>query len=185
MTSSLQWMDIFILTIIGISAILSLFRGLVREVISLIGWVVAGWVAFEFAGPVGEPFASVVTVPSVRMALAFIALLLGVLMLFGILNFLIGKLIESTGLGGTDRMLGILFGVARGVAIVTVLVILAGLTPVPRDPWWRESRFIVHLEPLAKLAIGLLPPKFAQHFDYSSGATLAPYTPVPTAGPSS
>ena len=181
---TLQWMDIVILSIIGISAILSLFRGFVSEVVSFLGWIVSGWVAFKFAGPVGECLAGVVSLPSVRMALAFVALLLGSLLLFGILNLLIGKLIDSTGLSGTDRMLGIVFGVARGVAIVTVLVILAGLTPVPRDPWWRESRFIGHLEQLAKIGIALLPQKFGEHFDYSPGETLAPYTPAP-ARPSS
>jgi membrane protein required for colicin V production len=174
---SLQWMDIFILSVIGVSSILGLFRGLVREVVSLVGWVVAGWVAFKFAGPVGEHFGSVVSVPSLRMALAFIALLVGVLLLFGIFNFALGKLIDSTGLTGTDRMLGVLFGIARGIAIVVVLVILAGLTPLPKDPWWRQSLFIGHLEQLAKLGISLLPAEFAKHFDYEPGGGLSPYIP--------
>ncbi|MSR16010.1 MAG: CvpA family protein [Gammaproteobacteria bacterium] len=176
----MQWMDIFILSVIGISSILGLFRGLVREVVSLGGWVVAGWVAFKFAGPVGEQFGMMISIPSLRMGVAFVTLLVGILMLFGIFNFLLGKLIDSTGLTGTDRMLGVLFGVARGVAIVALLVILAGLTPLPKDPWWRESLFIGHLEALAKLGVSWLPEKFAKHFDYSPSASLRPYMPSPT-----
>ena len=80
---ALHWSDIFILTVIGISALLSLFRGLIREVLSLVAWLVAGWVAFKFAGPLGDQMAGMVSVPSVRMALAFIGLLIAVLCVFG------------------------------------------------------------------------------------------------------
>lgn len=163
---ALHWSDIFILTVIGISALLSLFRGLIREVLSLVAWLVAGWVAFKFAGPLGDQMAGMVSVPSVRMALAFIGLLIAVLCVFGVLNFLLGKLIDSTGLSATDRMFGVIFGLARGIAIITVLVMLAGLTPLPRDPWWRESLFLSRFEQLAKLAIAWLPPRFSKHFEY-------------------
>ena len=165
---TLNWADIFILSVLGISAILSLFRGLVREVLSLVAWVVAGWIAFKFAGPVGAKFAGAVSLPSVRMALAFIVLLVATLIMFGVINFLIGKLIDSTGLTATDRMLGMIFGLARGLAIVTVLVAIAGLTPVPRDPWWNESQFLRHFEQLARYAISWLPPEFAKHFAYDT-----------------
>ena len=166
---ALHWSDIFILTVIGISALLSLFRGLIREVLSLVAWLVAGWVAFKFAGPLGDQMAGMVSVPSVRMALAFIGLLIAVLCVFGVLNFLLGKLIDSTGLSATDRMFGVIFGLARGIAIITVLVMLAGLTPLPRDPWWRESLFLNRFEQLAKLAIAWLPPRFSKHFEYDPG----------------
>ncbi len=165
----LQWADIFILAVIGISALLSLFRGLIREVLSLVAWLVAGWVAFKFAGPLSDHLINVVSLPSVRMALAFIGLLLAVLMVFGVLNLLISKLIESTGLSATDRMLGVIFGLGRGIAIITVLVMLAGLTPIPQDPWWRESLFLRHFEQLARLSIRWLPPKFGKHFEYDPG----------------
>lgn len=165
----MHWPDIFILAVIGISALLSLFRGLIREVLSLVGWLVAGWVAFKFAGPLALQMAGIVSVPSVRMALAFIGLVLAVLLVFGVLNFLLSKLIESTGLSATDRILGVIFGVARGIAIITLLVMLAGLTPVPRDPWWRDSQFLVRFEQLASVAIAWLPPQFGKHFEYDPG----------------
>jgi|LNFM01.1.fsa_nt_gb membrane protein required for colicin V production len=172
---ALNWADLFILTVLGISALLSLLRGLVREVLSLVGWVAACWVAFRFSGPAGQVLAGTFGVPpSVRTAIGFIALLVCVLLAFGIVNFLIGKLIDSTGLGGTDKMLGMLFGIGRGLAIITVLVIFAGLTPLPRDPWWHQSVFLPRLEPAARWAIGWLPAEFAKHFDN--------YERVPPAG---
>ncbi len=178
-TDGLSWVDIFVLIVLGISALLSLFRGLVREVLSLVGWIVAGWCAFKFSGPVGELFGNAITMPSMRTAVAFVGILIGVLLVFGILNFLLGKLIDSTGLGATDRMLGMVFGAVRGAAIVTVLVMFAGLTPLPKDPWWRQSMFLPHFEALAKLAIDWLPPEFRKHFDYDPGRleTYQPPTP--------
>lgn len=176
---TLNWVDIFIFSVLGISAVLSLFRGLVREVLSLVAWVVAGWVAFKFAGPVSKHFAGAVSLPSVRMALAFGLLLVGVLLVFGVLNFLIGKLIDGTGLSSTDRLLGMFFGLARGIAIVTVLVALAGLTPAPCDPWWKESRLLDHFEQLARYAIRWLPPEFGNHFSYETACLEA----VPAAPP--
>jgi membrane protein required for colicin V production len=168
---SLNWVDLCVLAVVGISALLSLLRGLVREVLSLVGWVVACWIAFRWSGPAGLVLASTLDVsPSVRTALGFVALLVVALFAFGLLNFLIGKLLESTGLSATDKMLGILFGIGRGLAIITVLVTFAGLTSLPRDPWWRQSIFLPRLEPAAEWAIGRLPAEFAKHFDNYGGA---------------
>lgn len=162
----MNWVDIFILAVIGVSAVISLFRGLVSEVLSLLAWVIAFWVAFVFAGPVSSLAADLISVPSARMALGFVCLFVGTLIVCGTVNFLISKLIATTGLTGTDRMLGILFGIARGIAIITVLVVLAGLTPITRDPWWRESVFLGHFVVLASAAISLLPVDFATYFSY-------------------
>ena len=171
----MNWADIFILTVLGVSALLSLLRGLVKEVLSLVGWVVACWLAFRYSGPAGVFLAGTFGVPpSVRTAIGFVALLVGVLLVFGVVNFLIGKLISGTGLGATDKMLGMLFGIGRGLAIITVLVMFAGLTPLPRDPWWHQSNFLPRLVPVAKWAIGWLPVEFAKHFDN--------YERVPPAG---
>lgn len=177
---ALQWVDIFVLAVIGLSAVLSLFRGLVREVLSLVGWVAAGGVAFKFAAPVAGVFSGVSAMPSIQLALAFIVLLIGTLLVFGVINFLVGKLIDSTGLSGTDRLLGMIFGVVRGVAIITVLVALAGLTPLPRDPWWQASRFLPVFAGFAKLAVGWLPPEFAKYLDYDRASP-----PPPPAAPAS
>ncbi len=163
----MNWADIAILTIIGISALISLFRGFVREVLSLVAWVVAFWVAFRFTTPASQLLTDYVSVETARYVLAFVALLVLSLLVTGIVNHLIAKLIDKTGLTGTDRLLGVVFGTVRGVAIVGVIVFLAGLTPVPRDPWWRESSLMGHFQELALIAISFLPPDLMQHFSYS------------------
>ena len=164
------WPDIAILLIIGASALISLFRGFVREVLSLAAWIVAFWVAIKFASQVAPLFESFVALPSARTALGFVLLLVVTLILIGIVNFLIAKLIDSTGLTGTDRALGMIFGVLRGIAIVAALIFLAGATPLPQDDWWRESLFVGHFEKLAEFALQFLPPSFAKHFSYDLSA---------------
>jgi len=162
----MMWADIAILVIIGISCVISLFRGFVREVLSLLAWILALWVALRFTDRVAPLLAGQVSVPSLRLAIAFLALFLATLLVVGIINFLISKLVEKTGLTGTDRVLGMAFGTVRGVAVVALLVLAAGLTPLPQDPWWRESRFLPHLQGLAMWSTGFLPEDLASHFRY-------------------
>lgn len=163
----MNWADIAILTIIGISAVISLFRGFVREVLSLVAWVAAFWIAFTFTGRASDLLLEHVSIPTARYVLAFIGLLVISLIATGIINHLIGRLIDKTGLSGTDRMLGVVFGLVRGVAVVGLIVFLAGLTPVPRDPWWHESVLMAHFQELALIAISFLPPDLMTHFSYS------------------
>lgn len=160
------WVDYAILGIIGISALVSLVRGFVREAISLASLVIAFWVATQFSAHVGDLLAGKISVPSVRVAVAFGLLFVLTLFLGGLVNYLAGLLVSKTGLSGTDRMLGLLFGILRGAAIVTLLVLAAGLTPLPKDPWWHDSQFIGHFQELAVRLRGLLPPDFASHFSF-------------------
>ena len=167
----MNWADITIICIILLSAVLSLFRGFVREVLSLVAWVVAFWAAMAFWGQVAVMLAPYIAIEFPRMVLSFLAILVGVLLVFGIINFIVGRLMASTGLSGPDRMLGALFGMLRGAAIVTVLVVLAGLTPLPGDPSWAQSRMLVGFQSAALLAIGQLPPEFGKHVSYSKRGT--------------
>lgn len=163
----MNWADITIISIILLSAVLSLFRGFVREVLSLVAWVVAFWTAMAFWGRFAAVLEPYIAIEFARMVLAFLGVLIGVLLVFGIINFIVGKLLASTGLSGPDRLLGALFGVLRGGAIVTVLVVLAGLTPLPGEPSWSQSSMLGGFQSAAKLAIGRLPPEFGKHFSYS------------------
>ncbi len=89
------------------------------------------------------------------------------LLLGAIINFLASKLVDKTGLTGTDRLLGIVFGVARGGVIVAILVLLAGLTPFPQDPWWQDSQFIGYFEELAMWMRSYLPDDIADNITYA------------------
>jgi membrane protein required for colicin V production len=162
----MSWVDYGIVGIIGLSALISLMRGFVREALSLAGWILALWVALTFTRELAERLPLSVSVPSVRLAAAFLALFLAALLLTALVNFLAVQLVEKTGLSGTDRMLGVLFGVARGVVIVAILVLLAGFTALPRDPWWGGSLLLPEFQQLALWIRGFLPPDIAAQIRY-------------------
>jgi len=163
----MNWADFSILSIIGISALISLFRGFVREALSVVGLAAAIWVAVTFYDQASDLLVNVISLPTGRRVIAFVALIVVSLLIAGLINHLIGKLVDKVGLTGTDRMLGVVFGVVRGVAIVGLLVLLAGLTQVPQDPWWQQSMLMEHFQKLAQMAIEFLPPDIVAHFSYA------------------
>ena len=171
----IHWADIVILAIIGISALISLWRGFLREVLSLLAWILAFWVAFSFTplvAPLLEPY---VDVPSIRFILGFAGLFVLTLLAVSLLGHIVVKLVGRTGLTGTDRMLGLLFGMARGGVVVLLLVLLAGLTRVPQDPWWDEARLLAHFQRAALWVREYLPDSIAEHIRYE------PVAPSPAA----
>jgi len=159
------WIDFVILGIIGLSAVISLMRGFVREALSLAVWVLAFWVAWTFFRKLALQL-DWFTVPSVRLGAAFLILFIAPLMLGALVNFLMGQLVDKTGLSGTDRLIGILFGAARGAILVAILVLLAGLTPFPNDPWWKESQLIGYFQELAIWLKQLLPADIGEKFKF-------------------
>ena len=162
------WIDYAILAIVGISMLISLFRGFVREAISLLGLIVAIWVAITFmdeASVFVEPY---IEAPSLARAACFIGLFLAVLVITALVNMFAGLVVDKSGLSGTDRVLGMVFGAVRGAIIVAVLVLLAGITSMPQDPWWRESALIRHFEILALEMRRLLPSDTGFNFDLRS-----------------
>jgi len=89
---------------------------------------------------------------------------------------LIGRLVEKTGLSGTDRLLGGVFGGVRGIGLILLLMLVAGLTPVPQDPWWKNSRSIQSLIPLAQWASQYLPDTIMEHLDLTPEEETTPVT---------
>ncbi len=152
-------MDILIMAIIGISAVISLIRGFVKEALSLAGWIAAIWVSANYAAVVADLLAAYITPPQLRFIAGFAVLFVASLFTAGMVNFLIGQVIRKSGLSGTDRAVGMLFGVVRGGVLVGVLVLLAGLTTIPQGPWWRDSQLISHFEDMALWMRGELPPE--------------------------
>jgi membrane protein required for colicin V production len=164
----LGWVDFILIGVVALSAGISLLRGFFREALALVGWVAAVWLALTVTEPVASLFAESIELPSVRSGLAFLIVFVGTLILSGVVVWLVGMLVEKTGLSGTDRMLGMVFGVARGVIIAALLVLLAGLTPLPRDPWWQESVLVPHVQPVAEQMRTLLPPEIARLVNFAA-----------------
>jgi membrane protein required for colicin V production len=162
----MNWVDFAILAIVGISVLISLWRGFTREALSLAGWIVAVWVALTFADRLQVLLEPYIQVPSLRLIVAFAALFLITLLLAGFVNYLAVQVIKNTGLSGTDRMVGIFFGVARGCVVVAVLVLVAGMTPMPQDPWWSESQLLHYFQDLAVWLRQFLPADIAKSIHY-------------------
>ncbi len=155
--------DLAILAVLLVSTLVSLFRGFLREVFSLLVWIAAIYAALHASGMLALRMEPWIEQPSARLVIAFVGVFVLVLIVGGLINYLLGKLISSTGLSGTDRMFGALFGAVRGLAIVSVAVIIARLTPFPEDPWWQESRLLPEFERLAIWAVAQFPDSIQAH----------------------
>lgn len=141
----MNWADWAIIAILVLSALISIKRGFVREALSLATWVAAVLVAVLFSEPLSYLLHDHIATPSVREMVAFAILFIATLLAGGLIGYVMGALIQVTGLSGTDRLLGMLFGLARGIIVIMVcLIFLPGLLSVNQDPWWQESALIPH-----------------------------------------
>lgn len=138
----LIWVDWVILAIILVSTLVSLKRGFVKEALSLVIWVAAFIIARTFHPHLQTLLAGTIETDSVRLIAAFGILFIGTLIVGAIISNLIGALVRITGLTATDRVLGMCFGLARGLVVVVVAVALLRYTPVTGDTWWRTSPLI-------------------------------------------
>jgi membrane protein required for colicin V production len=138
----MNWIDYTILGVLALSVVVGLWRGLVSEVLSLATWIVAFWVAWTFGPLVATQFEHSITLPALRVLLGYGLCFLAVLVLGALLRFLARRLLWSIGLSGLDRLLGMLFGFARGVLLIMLVVFLAGFTGLTREAAWQESALL-------------------------------------------
>ncbi len=159
--------DLAILAVILLSALLSLLRGFVVEVLSLTIWIGSVWLAAVLAGPLADRLDLMIAVPSLRLGIAAAIIFLSGLLIGALLTWLMKTLVHQTGLTATDRMLGMLFGALRGLVIVFALVLLAGFTPLPRDPWWGQSQMLPRLASAAIQVSQFLPDGLRDQLSYA------------------
>lgn len=179
---TLIWIDYVIFAIIALSAIIGLFRGFVREALSLVAWGAAIWVALTFAPLAASYLEPYLETPSLRNIAAFAGLFLATLIAGAIINYLVSLLVTKSGIGGTDRFLGLIFGVARGALVVVILVMLAGLTSLPDDPWWKASKVMPYFEEMAVTLSGFLPEDIGKDFVFDPGAIIGDTMSVDAGG---
>ncbi len=160
----MSWLDLVIIGIILVSTLISLVRGFIKESISLASWILAGFIAFRYFAPLGEILSPYIESPTLRTGSAFSILFVSTLIIGAIINFMASQMVSKTGLSGTDKTLGMVFGAARGVLIVTMVVLLAGLTPMPSEPWWQESTMVEYFTKLAGWLKDILPQDIASRF---------------------
>jgi len=162
----MNWLDYAVIGVFAASLVLGAWRGLVREVLSILGWVIAFLAANLLAGPLGTEMPQAIPTPELRVAAAFVAVFVGCLIVTSLLGLLLSKIIKAVGLGGLDRVLGALFGAARGLLIVLAATLLAGLTSAPRQPFWRDSASGPLLVQAVSALKPLLPQTFAERLRY-------------------
>ena len=158
--------DYAVLAILVLSILLSVVRGVVRELLSLAGWVIAFMVASSFAAAFAPMLPSAIVGDQFRSVLAFASIFLSALLAMGLLTMLISALVKTAGLGFADRFMGSLFGFARGLLVVLLAVLAAGLTTVPQEPFWKKATLSAPLETVAMMILPWLPQDLSRHISY-------------------
>ncbi len=161
----MTWFDYDVIAIIVLSVLLAVFRGVVREIAALAGGAAALILSGLFAQQLAQWLPAALS-PMLRAVIAYLVIFLGVLLLSGLAGVLLAKLFRVAGLGFTDRAVGALFGFVRGVLIVFVGVMLAGLTSLPKEPLWREAALSGPAETAVLAARPALPKDLAQRIRY-------------------
>ena len=161
----MTWFDYAVIAIVGLSVLLAVIRGVVREIAALAGWAAALILSGLFAQDLAQGLPIAVS-PVLKAVIAYLVIFLGVLLLSGLAGVLLAKLFRAAGLGFTDRAVGALFGLVRGALIVFVGVMLAGLTSLPKEPFWREAVLSGPVETAVLAAKPALPKDLAQRIRY-------------------
>lgn len=162
----MTFFDYAVLGIIGLSILLSILRGFLRETLSLAGWVAAFFVAKLYALQLVPLLPQAIPGESLRLLAAFLILFLVTLLISSLLAIALAEVFKKIGLGWLDRWLGALFGLMRGVLVVGVVVLLGGLTTLPHEAFWRDAMFSAPFEALVSSALPWLPEGIAKHIDY-------------------
>lgn len=162
--------DIAIIAIFAISMIIGLVRGFVVEVMAIAVWILAVALAYWFGPLLAAKFSTSLELSSARIFLGYGLVFVGTLVSGAILIYFLKKLVAGTGLTGTDRLFGMLFGAVRGFVLVVIVILMLGLTPFPGDPWWSASRAIATFQPMAERARAWLPEAVARQIQFEAAS---------------
>jgi membrane protein required for colicin V production len=162
----MTWLDYTVITVLVVSIAWGAWRGLVHEVFSLAGWIMAFLAGNLFAAPLSELLPAAMR-PELRVIVSFVAIFVGTLVVAALIAALITKFVTVSVLHSLNRWLGALFGLLRGLLIVIVIGMIAGMTSLPRREAWTHSatgysiaQTVIQLKPW-------LPPALAQRLKYN------------------
>ena len=158
--------DWVVIVIVVASAAVGAWRGLVGEALSILAWVIALMASWLFGADVGWVLFASISDPALRTVAGFAIVIALVLVAMGLLKILLRRIFRALGLSLTDRLLGVLFGLARGAVIVLLLILVGGLTSAPRTSWWTEAQLSPPLEVVVLAARPMLPPDLAKKIRY-------------------
>ena len=158
--------DYVVLTVVVASVLLGVWRGVVGEVIALVAWVLAFFAAKWWGAEVARLFFTGIADPALRVVAAWVAVFVVVLVLMALLRLAVRGLLKALGLSLSDRLLGIVFGAARGLIIVLALVAVGGMTSVPKEKWWSEATLSAPLETALLACKPWLPPAVSKRIRF-------------------
>ena len=141
--------DILIAAAVLVSVVVGIFRGFVKEAISIAALLVAIWAALYFGPEAGNISENWFKSEELQMWFGRVLVFLVILSLGGLLGWGISKLVRLSVLSGMDRLLGAVFGVARGILLVAVAIIGGQFAGFDNDNWWLQSKLIPHFEVVA------------------------------------
>lgn len=153
--------DYIILAILGASGLVGFVRGLIKELMSLVAYLAAFMAALWWGPQAAGWLSGLIDNSLLRSAVSYAAVFICTLLGVGLINMLLSALIEHTGLSPADHGLGMIFGLARGVVFILIIVIVAGYTQLPAEPWWRESSLVkMAIEAVKRIKL-YIPPDLA------------------------
>lgn len=158
--------DYAVLGIIGISIVISIMRGAVKELLALFGWVAAFIIAKTYASQLAPLLPQDIPTEALKVLAAFLILLIAVLFINSLLSIAVSSVVSKIGLGWLNRFLGVILGFMKGFLIVCVLVLLAGLTSLPKEKMWTDAMLSSPLEMLVKTTLPWLPESVAKHVEF-------------------
>ncbi len=158
--------DYVVITMVVASVALGVWRGVVGEIIALVAWILAFFAAQWLGAEVAQTFMTGIVDPALRIVAAWVAIFIVVLVLMALLRLAVRGLLKALGLSLTDRLLGIIFGVARGLVIVLVLVAVGGMTMLPKEKWWSDAYFSAPLETAVLAGKPWLPPEVSKRIRF-------------------
>ena len=157
--------DYGVIAILLASLALGLWRGLIGEVLALLAWVLAGLAAWQLGPEVGVLITAIAD-PGLRVLAGYAAVFVGVLIVLSLIKLAVRGLLKALGLTAVDRVLGVVFGVARGLLIVFILVAIGGMTSLPKEIWWRNASLSQPLETAVLASKPWLPPEAAKRIRF-------------------
>jgi membrane protein required for colicin V production len=160
------WADNAIVALVAIYTLVGAIRGFSQEVFSLIVWLVGIVVAWFFSQHFAIFLVKAFDSPSTRLAASFLSLILITLAIGAIIRLLLAEAVKRTGLTILDRFGGLILGFGHGLVAVFVLIAVSGLTPLPKEGWWQESRFIPPFQSLVTLVKNNISSNVASSINY-------------------
>jgi membrane protein required for colicin V production len=158
--------DYLVLLVLICSIVISTLRGLIKEILSLLSWIVSFFVANAYGEQLAKLLPDMIPGSSSRLIVAFITLFICARLLMALLTMAVDALVKASGLTIADRGLGGLFGFARGLVLVLAAVLLCGMTTIPQQPFWKNAVLSPLAETSARTVKPYLPGEFARHVKF-------------------